>query len=72
MISEAPRATPVTSPLVGLMVATAGVLLLHVPAGLTSLREIVEPTQADEGPVMAAGEAVTVSVADTVQPVPRE
>jgi len=62
---------PVTTPAVE-TVAVPVALLAHAPPGVTSLRVMVEPTQVDEGPDIAAGDAVTVKVPVTVQPVPSE
>lgn len=64
-----PAETPVTSPVV-LTVATEGLLLLHEPPGVASLRRVDAPTQVDELPVIGAMplEAVTVSVLTTEQP----
>jgi hypothetical protein len=44
--------------------------ILHVPAGVTSAIEMVAPGQTDEGPVMAEGAAMTVTIFVTVQPEP--
>ena len=60
---------PVTIP-VSETVPAAGVLLVQVPPGVASARAMVLPAQTDEGPVMAAGPAFTVSVLVTVQLVP--
>lgn len=55
-----PTATPVTTPVLDPTVATAGLVLLHVPPGVASVSVTVRPTQTLDGPDMAAGEAFTV------------
>lgn len=53
MIVAVPAETPVTKP-VEVTVATAGLLLLHVPPGVVLLRRVDAPTQVEELPVMGA------------------
>jgi hypothetical protein len=43
--------------------------LVHVPPVVALARVTDAPAQTVEGPVMAAGNALTVSTADTAQPV---
>ncbi len=57
-----PVATPVTIPETDPMVAIAVFALLQLPPVVASLSVIVRPTQAVDGPVMAAGSATTVAV----------
>lgn len=55
------------------IVATEGVLLAHVPDGVASVSVMVAPGHNAVGPVMAAGDGLTVIVAlpliRSVQPV---
>lgn len=64
-----PAPTPVTTPVDEPMVATEVLLLLQVPPGVTSARVMVEPAQTAEGPVIVAGNGLTVSTAVLIQPV---
>jgi hypothetical protein len=66
-----PAVTPVITPAV-LMVATDGVLLLHVPPVVVLLTVVVSPAHTCSVPVMAAGSGFTVTVAVRIQPVPSE
>jgi hypothetical protein len=50
------------------IVAWAGVLLLHVPPGVTSDKVTDEPTHTERVPPMAAGKGLTLTVAVAVQP----
>ena len=62
---------PVTIPVAEPTVATAGLLLLHVPPGVASVKANVEPmhtTQPDVGQEMGAGNGLTVIVVVTEQP----
>lgn len=61
-----PVATPVTLPEVLFTVAIAVLLLLHVPPGVASLIAIGTPVQSDEGPLIVAGNGLTVTVAVVV------
>jgi hypothetical protein len=65
VITDVPRATPVTTPVVELMVAIAVLLLTHVPPGNASLRLIVEPTHTALGPEIGAGNGLMVTVRTT-------
>jgi hypothetical protein len=58
-----PGMMPVTTPVVGATVATAGALLLQVPPGVTSVTVIVVPGHNAVGPPIAAGNGLTVIVA---------
>jgi hypothetical protein len=64
-----PAVTPVTTPVVEPTVATPSEVLLHVPPGEASLRVMLKATQTEEGPVMATGEGVTVTIFVVIQPV---
>ena len=61
-ISELPALTPVTTPVVGCTVATAGVPELHVPPDTELLSVVVPPMQIVAVPLMAAGMGFTVIV----------
>jgi hypothetical protein len=69
-MTDVPAVTPVTTP-PAVMVATAGVALLHVPPAVTLLKVVVEPMQTLVVPVMAAGSGLTVTVVVTAHPVPK-
>jgi len=66
-----PAATPLTRPL-PLTPAVVPALLPQVPEGVAEVKEAVPPTQRLPVPVIGSGEAITVIVLVTVQPVPRE
>jgi hypothetical protein len=51
------------------IVATAGVALLHVPPAVALLNVVVALTHTLVVPVMAAGSGLTVTVVVTAQPV---
>jgi hypothetical protein len=65
-----PRLTPVATPELLPMVATAGMLLLHVPPGVAFANTVVPPAQILNEPVMGViaepTPTVTVSVAKPV------
>ena len=63
-----PADTPVIDPVTGSMVAAAGVLLLHEPLGVASVRLAVMPVQMVVDPPIDAGEVPTVMGALTLQP----
>ena len=65
-----PGDTPVRIPLDEPIVATPGLLLLHVPPGATSLYSEVSPTQAVAGPRTGPGTGLTVTIVLSEQPVP--
>lgn len=56
-----PAATPVTMPVDDPMVAMAGLLLLHVPPVVASVKVDVPPTVVVVVPVMTAGMGFTVT-----------
>ena len=62
-IVAVPGVTPLTTPLVEPTVATAVLLLLHVPPLTASANVVFAPTHADTVPVMLAGATFTVIVA---------
>ena len=68
-ITEVPDDTPVTTPVAGSTVATAGVALLHVPPAVASPNVVVDPTHTERVPVIAAGNGLTVTVAVREHPV---
>ena len=63
-----PSDTPVTIPVVGLTVPTAGLELLQVPPAVGFDRVVVEPRHAVGIPVIAPGDATTVTIAVSKQP----
>lgn len=65
-----PDNTPVTMPVDEPTVASAGLLLLHVPPLVKSLNGVVAPTQTTLAPPIAAGVWLTVNGVVAVQPVP--
>lgn len=62
VIVAVPGATPNTIPAVGVTAATDELLLLQVPPATEFVSTIVEPTQTLDGPPIAGGPAVTVTV----------
>lgn len=64
-----PVAIPVTIPKPE-TVATAVLLLLHIPPAVASLRAIVAPAHTVVGPVIADGKGFTVTTVVMLQPVP--
>ncbi len=67
-IVTVPGVTPVTMPLEAPTVATDGVPELHVQPGVVVDNVVGWPTQATDGPVIAAGNGFTVTVAVRPQP----
>jgi len=55
-----PATTPVTTPVADPTVATAVLLLLHVPPTVAHARGVETPTHTVAVPVIAAGVALTV------------
>ena len=64
-----PEATPVKIPVDEPMVATAVLLLVHVPPPDVLLNVAVVPGHAVNVPVIAAGNGLTVKVVVLIQPV---
>lgn len=64
-----PADMPVTTPVVAPIVATPGLLLLHVEVPEASVRVEVEPTHNVVVPDIADGSGLTVTVAVAIQPV---
>lgn len=60
-----PANTPVTTPELGSIVETDVLLLFHVPPMVPSLNVIVDPSHTVEGPVIAVGNGMTVTVTVT-------
>jgi hypothetical protein len=58
-----PVIIPETIPEAAPIVATAGLLLLHVPGAVASVRVIVVPGHNAVGPIIGAGSGLTVIVA---------
>ena len=56
-----PAARPVTHPVVGTIAPSEGFAILHDPPGVTSLKQLVPPTQILGLPVIAAGMGLTVT-----------
>ena len=67
-MTDVPAVTPVTTPPT-VIVATAGVALLHAPPAVALLKVVVALTHTLVVPVMAAGSGFTVTVVVTAQPV---
>jgi hypothetical protein len=64
-----PADTPVTIPVAVPAVAMNILLLLHVPPGVESPNvTVIPPVQIEVIPVMAAGDAITVTAMVAVQP----
>ena len=69
VIVVVPADMPVTTPVVGSTVPTAGTLLLQVPPGEDEVSVVVSPTHTLAVPVIVPGPAFTVTVAVAKQPV---
>jgi hypothetical protein len=67
-----PLAIPVATPVIGSMVATALLLLVHVPDAVALDKVVVEPIHVFGVPVIAAGSGSTVTFVVLIQPVPNE
>ena len=63
-----PGVIPVTTP-PALILPTAGALLLHVPPAVVSDSVTVSPGQTVFGPVIGAGNGLTVNTCVAIQPV---
>ena len=70
MITTVPAEIPVAIPVDTPIVASGGMLLIHKPPGVRSVRFVVLPTHTVKGPVMLAGTAYTVTTVVAIQPVP--
>ena len=70
-MTDVPATAPVTTPVAGFMIALP-LLLLHVPPAGVEFNVVVKPTHTAALPVIAVGLALTVTVAVTVHPVPKE
>jgi hypothetical protein len=66
-----PALTPVTIP-VPETVATAVLLLLHAPAAVASLNDVVRPAHTEVVPLITAGIGFTSTEVVLVQPVDNE
>ena len=64
-----PASTPVTTPLLGSIVATVIVPLVHTPPDTPSLNWVVNPVHTVAVPVIADGEVFTVTTVVVVHPV---
>jgi hypothetical protein len=62
VIVATPVAMPVTTPVEEPTVATDELLLVQLPPATDSVSEILEPAQTVEGPDIAVGTGVTVTV----------
>lgn len=60
VITELPAAVPVTIPIVGLTVATDGLLLFHTPPDTASLKVAEAPAHMVAAPLIVAGFGLTV------------
>ena len=69
VIVAVPAAPPVSTPLVGTMVAVPAGAALHVPATLVSVMVTAESEQTAAGPEIGPGNAFTVTRVDAMQPV---
>jgi hypothetical protein len=65
---DVPEVTPVTSPVPEFTVATAVLLLLHVPPDVACDKVDDEPIQVFVVPVIADGAPLTVATAVTLHP----
>jgi len=70
VIDAVPWDTPVTTPVDSPTVATAALLVDHVPPAVPSPSDVVEPTQTTGIPVIDSGIEFTVTVLVDVHPVP--
>ena len=64
-----PEDVPVVIQPVLPMVATVALLVLHVPPGVRSVRQVDKPIHTSGVPVIGTGIGLTVSVVLVVQPV---
>jgi hypothetical protein len=67
-MSEVPTELPVTTPLAEPTLATAGILLIHVPDDGDALNVLAEPVQIVSKPLIAPGDELTLTVVATKQP----
>ena len=67
VIVGVPAATPVTTPVALLTVASNVLLLLQLPSGVASLKLVVKPAHTLVVPVIAAGSGLTVAVLVMIQ-----
>lgn len=64
-----PAATPVTTPVPDTTVAAAVLPLLHAPPDGLLLMVMFSPTHTADGPLIVAGNGLTVACAVAIQPV---
>lgn len=67
-----PVVIPVTMPVVAPTVAIAGLALVHAPPGVVVVSVVVLPIHTVPAPPIGEGIAFTVTIAVTVQPLPKE
>jgi hypothetical protein len=67
-----PEATPVTTPLLLPTVAIEVSVVLHVPPLAVLASVVLRPSQTLAVPVIAGGNAFTVTTAEVLHPPPRE
>ena len=65
-----PAKTPVTTPVAPSTVATPALLLVQLPPGVAFAKAVVAPTHNEAVPVIAAGDAMTVTTPGVEQPAP--
>ena len=65
---DAPAASVVTIPVAGSIVATAKLLLLHVPPAVASISMVLAPAHTEVTPVIAAGSRFTVTAIAAAHP----
>ena len=63
-----PVEMPVTRPVAEPTVATAGLLLLHVPPGVADVSVVTAPIQTVDVPAIVAGSGLTVTTAVAIHP----
>jgi hypothetical protein len=68
-MTDVPAATPVTTPDAEPMVATLVVPLVQVPPDVALVNVLVLPTHTDSEPLIAPGNALTVTILVAAQPV---
>jgi hypothetical protein len=67
-MTEVPAVTPLTTP-PDVIVATAVLLLLHVPPLVVLLNTVVDAWHTESSPVIPAGAGLTITVVIVWQPV---
>ena len=69
MIIAFPGVPPVITPVVNMILAVPGALLLHEPPAVASVSVLLRPEHTFNDPMIVAGKGLTVTTSVVIQPV---